>query len=71
MTTNEENIGRLGDEPTCEIMYLSNGSGLQTKIVGTQRDNVAEAGRRFLEASGGDACLLLAGPLVSDAGVDS
>jgi hypothetical protein len=68
MTMNEENIGRLGDEPTCEIMYLSDGSGLQTRIVGAQRDNVAEAGRRFLEASGGDACLLLAGPLVSEAG---
>ena len=44
MAANEENIGRLGDEPTSEIMYLSNGAGPQAKIVGTQRDNVIAAG---------------------------
>jgi hypothetical protein len=70
MAANEENIGRLGDEPTCGIMYLSDGVGPRAEIVGTQRDNVVAAGKRFLEASGGDACLLLAGPLVSEAGRD-
>jgi hypothetical protein len=70
MDANEENIGRLGDEPTCGIMYLSDGVGPRAKIVGTQRDNVVAAGERFLEASGGDACMLLAGPLVSEAGRD-
>lgn len=70
MAANDENIGRLGDEPTCGIMYLSDGDGPNAKIVGTQRDNVAAAGERFLKASGGDACLLLAGPLVSEAGRD-
>jgi Serine dehydrogenase proteinase len=70
MAANEENIGRLGDEPTCGIMYLSDGAGPQAKIVGAQRDNVVAAGKRFLTASGGDACLLLAGPLVSEAGRD-
>jgi hypothetical protein len=70
MTANDDNIGRLGDEPTCAIMYLSDGAGPQAKIVGAQRDNVIAAGERFLAASGGDACLLLAGPLVSEAGRD-
>src|SRR6202046_2071649 len=68
MAANEENIGRLGDEPTAEIVYLSNGAGPQAKIVGTQREKVIAAGRSFLKASGGDACLVLAGPLVSEAG---
>jgi Serine dehydrogenase proteinase len=70
MAANEENVGRLGDEPTCGIMYLSDGVGPHAEIVGTQRDNVAAAGERFLRATGGDACLLLAGPLVSEAGRD-
>jgi hypothetical protein len=70
MAANEENIGRLGDEPTCEIVYLSNGVGPRAKIVGTPRDKVTEAGQRFLKESGGSACLVLAGPLVSDAGRD-
>lgn len=70
MAANEENIARLGDEPTCGIMYLSDGVGTQAKIAGTQRDNVVAAGERFLKASGGDACLLLAGPLQSEAGRD-
>jgi hypothetical protein len=70
MAANEENIGRLGDEPTCEIVYLSNGVGPRAKIVGTQREKVIAAGKSFLEASGGDACLVLAGPLVSEAGRD-
>ena len=70
MGSNEENIGRLGDEPVCGIMYLSDGVGPRAKIVGTQRDDVVAAGEHFLEASGGDACLLLAGPLVSEAGRD-
>jgi hypothetical protein len=71
MAANEENIGRLGDEPTAEIVYLSNGAGPQAKIVGTQREKVIAAGRSFLKASGGDACLVLAGPLVSEAGRDN
>lgn len=70
MAANGENLGRLGDEPTCEIAYLSNGFGPQAKIVGTQREKVIAAGKSFLEASGGDACLVLAGPLVSEAGRD-
>ena len=70
MAANEENIGRLGDEPTAEIVYLSNGVGPRAKIVGTQRDKVVSAGQSFLKASGGDACLVLAGPLVSEAGRD-
>src|SRR5580692_13157451 len=70
MAANGENIGRLGDEPTAEIVYLSNGAGPQAKIVGTQREKVIAAGKSFLKASGGDACLVLAGPLVSEAGRD-
>jgi Serine dehydrogenase proteinase len=70
MAANDDNVGRLGDEPTCGIMYLSDGVGPHAEIVGPQRDNVAAAGERFLAASGGDACLVLAGPLMSEAGRD-
>lgn len=70
MTANEESIGRIGDEPTCEVKYLSDGAAVREEIVGTRRENIAAAGARFLAASGGDACLLLAGPLISQAGND-
>lgn len=70
MTANEESIGRIGDEPTCEIKYLSDGVAVQGEIVGARREDIAVAGARFLAASGGDACLLLAGPLVSQVGND-
>jgi len=70
MTANEESIGRIGDEPTCEVKYLSDGAAVQGKIAGARREDVAVAGARFLAASGGDACLLLAGPLVSQVGND-
>jgi hypothetical protein len=70
MTANEENIGRIGDEPTRVIKYLSDGAARQGKIVGTRRESVVAAGARFLAASGGDECLVLAGPLMSPAGND-
>ena len=70
MTANEESIVRIGDEPTCEIKYLSDGAAVQGEIDGARREDIAVAGARFLAASGGDACLLLAGPLVSQVGND-
>src|SRR5215472_93887 len=70
MTANGENIGRIGDEPTGGVNYLSDAATLQGKIVRAQRENVSAAGARFLAASGGDACLVLVGPLVSEAGND-
>jgi serine dehydrogenase proteinase len=70
VTANDESIGRIGDEPTCEVKYLNNGAAVRGEIVGTRRENIAAAGARFLAASGGNACLLLAGPLVSQAGND-
>jgi hypothetical protein len=70
MTSNGESIGRIGDEPTGAVKYLSDGATLQGKIAGSRRENVIAAGARFLAASGGDACLVLAGPLVSEAGND-
>ena len=70
MTENGESIGRIGDEPTGGVKYLSDGATLQGKIVGARRENVSAAGARFLAASGGDACLVLVGPMVSQAGDD-
>jgi Serine dehydrogenase proteinase len=70
MTANEESISRIGDEPTCEVKYLSDGAAVQGEVVGARREDIAVAGARFLAASGGDACLLLAGPLVSPVGND-
>jgi hypothetical protein len=54
--------------PTCQITYLSDGQGTPYRIAEEDRKPLAEAGRSFLDASGGDACLLLAGPLVSPLG---
>jgi len=70
MTANEESIVRIGDEPTCEIKYLSDGTAVRGEIAGARSEDIAVAGARFLAASGGDACLLLAGPLVSQVGND-
>ena len=70
MTANGESIGRIGDEPTGGVKYLSDGMTLQGRIAGSRRENVLAAGARFLAASGGDACLVVAGPLVSEAGND-
>jgi Serine dehydrogenase proteinase len=70
MTANEENIGRIGDEPTAAIKYLGDGATAQEEIVGARREDIGVVGARFLAASGGDACLLLAGPMVSQAGND-
>ena len=70
MTANEENIGRIGDEPTCAIKYLGDGAAAPDGIVGARREDIGVVGARFLAASGGDACLLLAGPMVSLAGND-
>jgi hypothetical protein len=67
---NGEGIGSIGDEPTGGVKYLSDGMTLQGKIAGSLRENVIAAGARFLAASGGDACLVLAGPLISQAGND-
>src|SRR5215470_380919 len=68
LTANEESMGRIGDEPTGRVKYLSDTAALRGTIAGTRAENVAAAGARFLEATGGDACLLLAGPLMSPAG---
>jgi Serine dehydrogenase proteinase len=70
ITSNGESIGRIGDEPTGGVKYLSDGATLRGKIAGSRRENVSAAGTRFLAASGGDACLVVAGPLVSEAGND-
>jgi len=54
--------------PTCQITYLSDGQGAPHRIAEEDRKPLVEAGSSFLDASGGDACLLLAGPLVSPLG---
>jgi hypothetical protein len=70
VAANGEGIGSIGDEPTGGVKYLSDGVSFQGKIAGSRRENVIAAGARFLAASGGDACLVVAGPLVSQAGND-
>ena len=54
--------------PTCQITYLSDGRDTPYRIAEEHRESLVAAGRSFLDASGGDACLLLAGPLVSPLG---
>src|SRR5260221_11051149 len=70
MTSNGESIGRIGDEPTGEVKYLSDGATLRGKIAGSRRENVIAAGERFLAATGGDAGPGLARPPGSQPGHD-
>jgi Serine dehydrogenase proteinase len=64
----EESWSFIPAAPTCQITYLSDGQGTPYRIAEEDRKPLVEAGRSFLDASGGDACLLLAGPLVSPLG---
>jgi hypothetical protein len=64
----EESWSFIPAAPTCQITYLSDGQGTAYRIAEEDRKPLVEAGRSFLDASGGDACLLLAGPLVSPLG---
>lgn len=64
----EESWSFIPAAPTCQITYLSDGQGTPYRITEEDRKPLVGVGRRFLEASGGDACLLLAGPLVSPLG---
>jgi hypothetical protein len=64
----EESWSFIPAAPTCQITYLSDGQGTPYRIAEEDRESLVEAGRSFLDASGGDACLLLAGPLVSPLG---
>ncbi len=70
VAANGESFGSIGDEPTGAVKYLSDGVTRRGKIAGSRRENVTPAATRFLEASGGDACLVLAGPLISQVGSD-
>jgi serine dehydrogenase proteinase len=64
----EESWSFIPAAPTCQITYLSDGQGTPYRIAEEDRKPLVEAGRHFLDATGGDACLLLAGPLVSPLG---
>jgi len=64
----EESWSFIPTAPTCQITYLSDGQGTPYRIADETRKPLVTAGRRFLDASRGDACLLLAGPLVSPLG---
>src|SRR5258707_10865776 len=70
MTSNGESIGRIGDEPTGEVKYLSDGATLRGKIAGSRRENVIAAGERFLAATGGATGPVLCGAPVSQPGHD-
>jgi len=64
----EESWSFVPAAPTCQITYVSDGRDTPYRIAEEERELLVAAGRSFLEASGGDACLLLAGPLVSPIG---
>ncbi len=64
----EESWSFIPASPTCQITYLSDGQGTPNRISEEGRKPLVAAGSSFLDASGGDACLLLAGPLVSPLG---
>ncbi|MGZ6375702.1 MAG: SDH family Clp fold serine proteinase [Ktedonobacterales bacterium] len=69
-TAEQDFIAALRDEPIAEIKYLSDGTGTRHKIAEAERQEIVAAGGRFLKATGGDACLVLVGPLVSPVGKD-
>jgi Serine dehydrogenase proteinase len=64
----EESRSFIPAAPTCQITYLSDGRDTPHRIAEEDRKSLVEAGRSFLDASRGDACLLLVGPLVSPLG---
>ena len=64
----EESRSFIPAAPTCQITYLSDGRDTPYRIAEEDRKPLIAAGSSFLGASGGDACLLLAGPLVSPLG---
>jgi hypothetical protein len=64
----EESWSFIPAAPTCQITYLSDGQGAPYRIAEEDRKLLVEAGRSLLDATGGDACLLLAGPLLSPLG---
>lgn len=65
MSTEEASNSPFGSEPSGEVKYLSDGTGRQPDIIGVERQEISTIGKRFLKASGGDACLVVVGPLVS------
>jgi Serine dehydrogenase proteinase len=64
----EESWSFIPAAPTCQVTYLSDGQGTPHRISEDGRKPLVAAGSNFLDASGGDSCLLLAGPLVSTLG---
>ena len=70
-TPEQDYIAGLSREPGGEVRYLSDGTGLQPEVAAAEQHEVAAAGRRLLKATGGDACLVLVGPLVSEIGKEN
>lgn len=59
------------DTAVGEVTYLSNGAHQRQKVTGEQKARLAEAGQKFIAATGGNACMIISGRLVSQPGRDS
>jgi hypothetical protein len=54
-----------------EVVYLSNGAHQRQKVTSEQKVQIADAGHKFIAATGGNACMVISGRLVSQPGRDS
>lgn len=59
------------DTAVGEVIYLSNGAHQRQKVTSEQRAQLAEAGHKFIAATGGNACMIISGRLISQPGRDS
>jgi hypothetical protein len=59
------------DTPVGEVTYLSNGAHQRRKVSSEQKAQITEAGHKFTAATGGNACMIISGRLISPPGEDS
>lgn len=48
-----------------EVIYLSNGAHQRQKVAREQKAQIADAGHKFIAATGGNACMIISGRLIS------
>jgi hypothetical protein len=59
------------DTAVGEVVYLSNGAHQRQKVTSEQKAQIAEAGHKFIAATGGNTCMIISGRLISQPGRDS
>lgn len=69
---NHEYQGLLADDtPVGEVTYLSNGTRQPRQVSSELRAQLAEAGQKFIASTGGSACMIISGRLISPSGAQS